>query len=110
MPLLQQPLLLQSPLPRILVLKVAMSRSTFSNKLPKLPKLVVPHAVELQAELEVCLELLEVAQVRVVLALDWATSISCEITHNSNNFDKSSNKTLKCSNRSFNKLELVIHS
>jgi hypothetical protein len=65
---------------------------------------------ELLVEPQVFLELLELAQVLVVQALDWETLTSSEITLNSNNSDKSSNKTLKCSSLSFNKLELVTHS
>jgi hypothetical protein len=87
---------------------VEMSQLTFSNKLPRLPKRVVQVEVPLQEELETYLEQLE--QVQVVPELDLAISISSETTLNSNNFGKSFNKTLKCLNLSFNKLELVTHN
>ena len=79
-----------------------MSPSTSSNKPPRLLKLVVPVVVVLQVEL---------VQGQVVPpALDLAISISSEITLNFNNCDKSSNKILKCSSLSCNKLELVTHN
>ena len=61
-------------------------------------------------ELETCLELQVLVPVQLVPVLDLEISISSETTHNSNNSDKSSNKTLKCWSLSFNKSELATHN
>jgi hypothetical protein len=61
--------------------------------------------------LELELELAPISLAGVVLVLepqlvDWETSTSCGTTPNSNNCDKSYNRTPRCSNLSCNKLVL----
>lgn len=87
-----------------------MSQSIYSNKplRPQQPEVV---RVELEVQETYLQQLepveLELEQQLVVQELDWAILISFETTLNSNNFARSSNRTLRCSSQSCNKLELV---
>jgi hypothetical protein len=87
-----------------------MRKWIFSNKQPKPPKVdeVALHARELELELE--LRLQRIFLQALEQEVDWVTSIFFEITPNSNNYVKSSNKIPKCSSRFYNRLELATHS
>jgi hypothetical protein len=105
---LGQPLLSHLLLPRLLLaLKVAMNRLTCSNVRPRLVQVDV---VVLLAAPELEAILLEVRGLEAPPLVDWETSTSYEITPNSSSFDKSCNRTLRCSSLSCNKSVLEIRS
>lgn len=86
------------------LLKEEMSQLTFSRLLLKLVEDVVLLLVVAQETYSVLLEL-ELEQ--ALLQVGWETWTFFVITLNSNNSDKSSSKTLRCSSRFCNKLALA---
>ena len=99
---------LKFQLPQVLgTLKVVANQLICLRPLPRLAQVDV---VVLLAALELEATPLEGRELARLQLVDWATSTSYEIIRSSSNFDKSCNKTLKCSSLSCNKSGLEIHN
>ena len=107
LPLRRRPLL-----PRLLPTPRAVTNQLIC--LRRRPRLALADVELLLVELELQLELegilLEVLQLEALQQVAWETWTSCEIIRNSNNSDRSYNRTLKCWSLSCNRSALGIHN